>query len=455
MEYSEFLESKAQSDKYEGFDPVFMPDSAFDFQQYLIDWSLRKGRAANFDDCGLGKTLMQLVVAENIVRKRNKAVLLLTPLAVSQQTIKEASKFGMEARKAIPGEIWKGINVTNYEQLHKFDFNNFSGVICDESSILKNFNGSTKALITDFMRKVEYRFLYTATAAPNDHIEFGTSSEALGGLGYIDMLNKFFKNDQNNSAQGRIHGQMIKWRLKGHAEEAFWKWICAWAKAIRKPSDIGFDDTRFILPELIEREIVVKSDHINDGELFHTVACGLFEQRKEAKRLLNDRCETAANLVNDSGKPAIVWCHRNDEGDLLEKLIPDCQQVSGRDKDESKEEKFNDFVAGKTRVLVTKPKIGAWGLNFQHCAHEVFFPSHSYEQYYQGVRRCWRFGQEKAVTVDVVATEGEVGIMKNLQRKSNQADEMFANLVREMNQGSNLKRSSYKSNKVELPSWIK
>lgn len=449
-----FLESKAQSDKYEGFDPVFMPDAAFDFQKYLIDWSLRKGRAANFDDCGLGKTLMELTVAENIVRKRNKPVLLLTPLAVSGQTIREAEKFGMEARKADAVNKFIGINVTNYEQLHKFNPDDFAGVICDESSILKNFNGSTKAEITQFMRKIEYRFLYTATAAPNDSIEFGTSSEALGGLGYMDMLNRFFKNDQNNSATGRAYCQQLKWRLKGHAEQAFWQWICTWAKAIRKPSDIGFNDDRFMLPELTENEHIVLTDHIDDGQLFSFAAIGLKEQREEAKRSINDRCQKVAELVNNTGKPALVWCHRNDEGDLLEKLIPDAIQVSGKDKDESKEEKFMSFVDGSSRILITKPKIGAWGLNFQHCAHEVFFPSHSYEQYYQGVRRCWRFGQTKPVVIDVVATEGEMGILKNLQRKSNQADEMFDNLVKEMNSNSEVKRDIYKSKRVEIPEWI-
>lgn len=452
--YLKFLESKAQSDKYEGFDPIFIPDAAFDFQEYLIDWSLRKGRAANLDDCGLGKTLMQLTVAENIVRKRNKPVLLLTPIAVSGQTIRESEKFGMESFKANPDNIKTGINVTNYEQLHKFNPDDFAGVICDESSILKNFNGATKNEITQFMRKIEYRFLYTATAAPNDYIEFGTSSEALGGLGYVDMLNKFFKNDLNNSAQGRAYGQQLKWRLKGHAERAFWKWICTWAKAIRKPSDIGYDDSRFVLPELIENEHTVKVNNQDDGQLFSFAAIGLKEQREEAKRSIAERCQKVADLVNHTGNPALVWCHRNDEGDLLEKLIGDSVQVSGKDKDESKEEKFLSFVNGYSRVLITKPKIGAWGLNFQHCSHEVFFPSHSYEQYYQGVRRCWRFGQKNPVTIDVVATEGEIGILKNLQRKARQSDDMFDNLVKEMNSTLEIKRSSYNTIKLDIPKWI-
>lgn len=454
-DYLNFLESKAHSDQYHGFDPVFMPDAAFDFQQYLIDWSLRKGRAANFDDCGLGKTIMQLTVAENIVRKRNKPVLLLTPLAVSSQTIREAEKFGIEARKAIPGQLWKGINIINYEQLSKYDCNDYAGVICDESSILKSFNGKIKAEITEFMRRTEFRFLYTATAAPNDYIEFGTSSEALGGLGYMDMLNRFFKNDQNNSASGRMYGDVVKWRLKGHAEKAFWQWICTWSKAIRKPSDIGFSDNNFILPELIEQEHIVDVDYIDSGMLFKMPAIGLKEQRQEAQRGINERCEKIAELVKNTGKSALIWCNRNNEGDLLEKMIPDSIQVSGRDSDNAKEEKFLSFVDGSARILITKPKIGAWGLNFQHCAHQIFFPSHSYEQYYQGVRRSWRFGQKNAVNIDIVATEGEIGILKNLQRKSDQADKMFDNLVAEMNANSDIKRSNYKSIKnLEIPKWI-
>lgn len=447
MLYDDFLAKKAQSDIYSGFDPVFMPDCAFDFQKYLIDWSVRKGRAANFDDCGLGKTLMQLSVGENIVRKKNKPVLLLTPLAVSQQTIAEGEKFGIEAFKADPNNIRTGINVTNYEQLHKFDPNNFIGVICDESSILKSFDGKTKQEITQFMRKVEFRGLYTATAAPNDYIEFGTSSEALGGLGYVDMLNKFFRNDLNNSAQGRAFGQQLKWRLKGHAERDFWRWICSWAKAVRRPSDIGFSDDKFVLPELHLNNHIVETG-------LDRAACTLKEQREEAKKTIEERCVKVWELVNDSNDYAIVWCHRNDEGDLLEHIIPDAIQVSGSDSPEAKEEKLLSFQKGQSRVLVTKPKIGAWGLNFQHCAHQTFFPSHSYEQFYQCIRRSLRFGQTRSVKVDIVCTNVELNVLDNVKRKSDQADQAFKNLITEMNNASKIDRSQYQPTKMEMPSWI-
>lgn len=448
MNYSEFLERKSQSDVYHGFDPVFMPDAAFDFQKYLIDWSLRKGRAANFDDCGLGKTLMQLTFAENIVRKFNQPVLILTPLAVSPQTITEGEKFGISVHKANPDKIVKGINIINYEQLSKYRPGDFRAVVCDESSILKSFDGKIKSEITQFMRKVEFRALYTATAAPNDYIEFGTSSEALGGLGYVDMLNKFFKNDMSNSAQGRAFGQSIKWRLKGHAELDFWKWICSWAKAVRTPSDIGFSDIGYVLPELIERDHVI-STGIEASQVT------LEDQRNNAKLTVTERCEKAASLVNFTHDFAIVWCHRNDEGDLLEKLIPGSVQISGKDSDKVKEEKFNGFQNGFIRVLITKPKIGAWGLNFQHCNHQVIFPSHSYEQIYQCVRRSWRFGQKRPVTVDIVCTDIEGNILQNLKNKQLKAETAFKNLVTEMNNPKQLNRTAYNELNLEIPQWIK
>lgn len=396
MGYKEFLKAKTQLGGNYGFKPLYMPSDLFDFQQSLVDWSLRKGKAALYEDCGLGKTFQQLVWAENIVRKTNKPVLVLTPIAVSYQTSMEASKFGIEARRSPDGKVHTGINITNYERLHYFNPSDFSGVVCDESSILKSFDGKYKSAITEFMRKVPYRLLCTATAAPNDYIELGTSSEALGELGYMDMLGKFFKNDQNSIKATRSKrfekpSQMFndsgKWRFKGHAETPFWKWVCSWARAVRKPSDLGFDDKQFILPELIENEHRVEVPAYANGLLVPLPAVGLREQREERRNTITQRCEKVASLVNDTGKPAIVWCHMNDEGDMIEKIIPDAVQVSGKDSDESKEEKFIAFSKGNIRVLITKPKIGAWGLNFQHCNHMTFFPSHSFEQYYQGVRR--------------------------------------------------------------------
>lgn len=463
MNYQDFLNNKSQSDWNDGFDPIWIPDFLFGFQKILTEWAIKRGRCALFEDCGLGKTPQQLVWAENVVRFTNKPVLILTPLAVSHQTILEAEKFKIEAHRSHDGKIHSGINVANYERLHYFNADDFAGVVCDESSILKSFDGAYRKEITEFMRKVRYRLLCTATAAPNDYIELGTSSEALGELGYTDMLGRFFKNDQNTIKptiylnRGRDFWKLMegaKWRFKGHAEGPFWRWVCSWARAVRKPSDIGCDNDGFILPPLTEQEHLVASENLVPGMLFAIPAIGLKEQRQERRRTYKERCEKVAELVRDTGRQALVWCHLNDEGDLLEQIIPDGIQISGRDSDESKEEKFISFVRGGIRVLITKPKIGAWGLNFQHCSHITFFPSHSFEQYYQGVRRCWRFGQKNPVHVDIITTEGEAQVLKNLQRKAVAADNMFSNLVGYMNDSIHIDRGQVFPEKERIPAWL-
>jgi hypothetical protein len=456
MDYEDFIRSKMHTGADSGFDPVFMPDFLFDYQKSLIEWAVRKGRAALYADCGLGKTPMGLVYASNVARKANKPVLYLTPLAVGMQTIREAEKFGIQARLCRDGVILPGdhIVVTNYERLHYFNPNDFAGVVCDESSCIKNFSGVRSGEISSFMRKVPYRLLQTATAAPNEYIELGTSSEALGYMGHMDMLNRFFKNDLNNSATGRMRGEVIKWRLKGHAEDHFWRWVCSWARAIRRPSDIGFEDGRHVLPALREVEHLVEVNSLADGFLFALPAVGLKEQREEIRRTINERCEKAASLVNHTGQPAVCWANLNDEGDLLEKLIPDAVQVSGKDSDDAKEEKLMAFADGKARALITKQKIAGWGMNWQHCNHMTEFPTHSYEGYYQKVRRFWRFGQSRDVTVDIVTTEGERGIMKNMQRKADQADKMFSRLVAEMNNAMAIDRKNEYNKPVQLPAWL-
>lgn len=457
ISYNDFIDSKSQLDIDSGFDPVFMPNFLFDFQKHLIMWAVKKGRAAIFSDCGTGKTPMQLVWAENVVRKTNKNVLIATPLSVGHQTIEEAEKFGIEAKRSNDGKVHKGITITNYEKLHLFNWKDFDGFVGDESSILKNFKGARKQVVTEFMKKLSYRLLCTATAAPNDYIELGTSSEALGEMGYVDMLGRFFKNTQSNCAlktQYRQRGDVAPlWIFKKHAEQIFWKWICSWARAMRKPSDLGFDDRDFILPELIERETVVKCSRPFNGKLFVEMAQGLREQREERRITLTERCECAAEKAS-SHNTSVVWCHLNDEGDLLEKIIPDSKQVKGAQSDEKKEEIFKAFSDGKIKKIITKPKIGAFGLNWQHCSHMTFFPSHSYEQYYQGVRRCWRFGQKQPVTVDIITTEGELNVLKNLQRKSKAAEKMFDNLIGYMNQSLSIKEKNNHIKKEIIPPWL-
>jgi hypothetical protein len=454
MSYEHFLFSKSHDNTMSGFKPNFMPDFLYPHQAALVDWSVNKGKSAIFIDCGMGKTPISLVWAENVARKTKGRVLILTPLAVSMQFEDEGRKFDIPVVRS-SGELPdSGIVVTNYEKLDKFRPSDFAGVVCDESSILKNYSGSRKGEITDFMKKIKYRLLDTATAAPNDYHELGTSSEALGYLGYMDMLNRFFKNDLNNSASGRMRGEVIKWRLKGHAEQPFWRWVCSWARAARKPSDLGFDNGDFDLPPLTEECHPVHVKTLADGMLFDLPAHGLKEQREERRRSITERCEKMAEIINSTKRPALAWCHLNDEGDLLEHLIPDCVQVSGKDSDDAKEEKLMGFQKGKYRVLVTKPKIGAWGLNFQHCNHVLTFPSHSFEQYYQSIRRCWRFGQKNPVHVDIITTEGEQDVLKNLQRKAKQANEMFSNLVQEMNKELSIERINRHTKTTGIPQWL-
>jgi hypothetical protein len=458
--YAKFIQDKAQRITEYGFAPKGdLPGFLFDFQKTLVDWSLRKGRSAIYADCGLGKTAIELVWSDYVVRHTNRAVLLLTPLAVTAQTIAEGEKFGIKASRAVPGQSFTpGIYVTNYQRLHHFDSSDFVGVVCDESSILKSFEGVTRAAVTEFMRTKPYRLLCTATAAPNDYIELGTSSEALGHLGFMDMLSRFFKNNRNNCATNPFGKdsatRMPQWRFRGHAEKPFWRWVCSWARAVRKPSDIGGDDRPFVLPELVERVHRVRAVKPRDGMLFSVPAVGLQEEREERRRTLTERCEMAAQLV-DTGRPAVCWAHLNDEADLLEKLIPDAIQVSGRDDDDEKEAKFEAFTKGQTRVLVIKPVIGAHGLNWQHCAHMTTFGGHSFEQHYQAVRRFWRFGQKSTVVADNVVSDGECAVLENLQRKMRQADHLFAELVAHMRDEMALSRTPVNYDKKEsVPSWL-
>ncbi len=455
MNYNDFLESKSNKNKQHGFKPLFMPDYLFDFQEALVDWAVRKGRDAIFADCGLGKSPMELVWGENVCQKTNGKVLLLTPLAVGYQMEREAEKFDISAKRFGHQTDKTHIVIANYEKLHYFDPKDFTGVILDESSILKNFKGKIKHQINIFMRKIKYRLLATATAAPNDFIELGTSSEALGYMGYMDMLGRFFVNDQNNCAQntrGRFK-EATKWRLKGHAETHFWRWVTSWARAMRKPSDMGFDDTKFILPELIENEHRLDIARPPVDMLFSLPANGLKEVRDERRATIRDRCEQVAEIVNNTNEYAAIWCNLNDEGDLLAKLIPDAIQVSGKDNDDQKENKLVSFTSGNDRVLITKPKIGAWGLNWQHCNHVTFFPNYSYEQYYQAIRRCWRFGQKKKVHVDLIYTQGDANSVNNLRRKQQQADTMFTNLVKEMNSPLDINNISEFKERTEVPAW--
>ncbi len=447
-DYEKFLHGKSQTNVMQGFDPLWIPDFLFPFQKCLVDWAVRKGKAAIYADCGLGKTPLQLVWAENVVRKTNKPVLVLTPLAVSAQTVREGEKFGIECRQSRDGKVVKGINVTNYERLHYFDPDQFSGVVCDESSAIKMFGSKRQKGVTEFLRRMQYRLLCTATAAPNDFIELGTSSEALGQMGRMDMLGTFFLNDEDS-----LHPIWwgARWRMKKHAEKVFWRWVCSWARALRKPSDLGFDDRGFDLPPLKYHQHIVESPLEREGfGLLEAVT--MKEQRAEQRATIEARCEKVTELLKTG--TAVAWCHLNPEGDLLRKFIKGSEQVSGSDRDEEKEEKFLAFSQGQIRCLVTKPKIGCFGLNWQHCNLMTFFPTHSYEQMYQSVRRCWRFGQKKPVNVHVVTTPGETRILRNMERKSANADKMFSELIRYMNEAMTINKDKTHDKKVKAPQWL-
>lgn len=643
--YAEFIERKSQLTGDGGFEPLWIPDFLYDFQKALVEWSIRKGNSAIFADCGLGKTPIQLVWSENVIRKTNGKVLIIAPLAVSAQTVREAEKFGIDCRASKDGTVHPNITVTNYERLHYFDPDAFSGVVCDESSAIKQFGGKRRKQVIQFMHKTPYRLLCTATAAPNDYIELGTHSEALGIMGQVDMLSTFFRSPDNAnylSCKAGDFWNKQKWMFKAHAELEFWRWVCSWARALRRPSDLGFNDSRFVLPPLEVEQTVVKCNRLLPGELFPVVAKSLKEQRAERRLTINERCEMTRKKVMEHDR-SIIWCHINDEGDALEKIIPNAIQIAGKDSDEYKEaaiewfcgykcicnnELFCDKLAawktkkqdtgkdttqsiesnglqnrahinksienagrdicspgysgientsestdgkqpspemrdgenytrgmngegskrankpkngrqetqtrdsrkdsknmgspqrytsqsmkskkdcvlsaGKSpsdstltiatprgisedysaktaimdsgssattqkestapqcicghasgiRRLISKPRIAGFGLNLQHCNHMTFFPSHSFEQYYQGVRRCWRFGQKHPVHVDVITTEGEAGVTANLHRKAEAADKMFQRLVDEMNNATRKNIVTVFGNKMEVPSWL-
>lgn len=445
--YAEFISAKTHCGTDHGFDPSWMPDSLFPFQVSLVEWACRKGRAAIFADCGLGKTPMQLTWAENVARKADGRVLILTPLAVAFQTVHEGAKFGIEVTHRRDGlRDGDRIIVTNYERLHYFKPDDFAGVVCDESSCLKNFDGETRKAITDFMRKRPYRLLCTATAAPNDYVELGTSSEALGVMERKHMLAQFFTHDG---------GDTSKWRIKGHAREhLFWRWVCSWARACRKPSDLGFDDGAFALPALSVNSHVVSALKPMDGYLFDLPAVGLDEQRNDLRRTIDERCGMAADLCNAHDDPSVCWTNLNAEADAITKATRGAVNVQGSDSDDAKEDAFTAFAKGDIRVIVSKPSIAGFGLNWQHCAHMTFFPSHSYEQYYQCMRRCWRFGQRRAVRVDMVTTDGQQNVLRNMERKAQAASMMFEQLVSLMHEELHITRTTGYTKNEEVPSWL-
>ncbi len=455
MEYSKFIENKKHTIGNFGFKPKWFPNIAFDFQKYVIEKSVEKGRIANFLDTGLGKTLVQLSEAYNVVLNTNKKVLILTPLAVAFQFLKEAEKIGIDdIEYSKDGKHSKKIVICNYERLHYFDASDFVCLMLDESSILKNFDGKIKNQINSFIKKLPYRFLSTATPSPNDFIELGTSSEALGYMGYMDMLGKFFKSNQNSiDSNNRNIGS--KFYLKPHAEKDFFAWVNQWSMMIKMPSDIGFSDDKYKLPELIVNSNVVRNTALMEEEgqllLFTNKAKNMMEIRKAQRATIDLRCQKAVDLAKD--KTSVYWVNLNDEGDIINKLDSDAVQIKGAMSIDKKEEILIDFAEGKIKRLITKAKMTGMGLNWQHCNHSVFFPTWSYEQFYQATRRFWRFGQDKPVTIDLVTSDGQERIIETLQQKTQKAKDLYENLVKNVNSSFNHEYKEFNKN-VKLPSFI-
>lgn len=453
--YQEFLETKRHLLGSFGFEPNYIPDIAFDFQKEIISRAVKKGRMAIFADTGLGKTLIQLSIAKNIIQHTNKKVLILTPLAVAFQFILEAEKMSIDdVEYCKDGNHSKKIVICNYERLHYFNSQDFVGVILDESSILKNFDGKIKIEVTNFVKKIPYRFLSTATPSPNDFIELGTSSEALGYMGYIDMLTKFFKNNQNSvDSNNRNIGE--KFYLKPHAEKDFFAWVNQWCVMVKMPSDLGYSDENYNLPPLIINKHVVKNQSLIDlngqVQMFTPIAKSITEVRFEQKQTEQKRCEKAFELAN--GKTSVYWCNTNNESSILKSLDSEAVEIIGSQSIEKKEDILKAFASGEIKRLITKAKMTGMGLNWQHCNHSVFFPTWSYEQYYQAIRRFWRFGQKNEVVVDMVISDGQTRVLEALQQKTQKAIELHKNLTKNVNQDFTHKTKEFNKTIIK-PSFL-
>lgn len=427
--YSTFLADKLARDPDTGFDVGDLSDALYPFQQHVVRWALRRGRAAVFADCGLGKTPMQLEWARRVVEHTGGDVLVLAPLAVASQTAREGAKFGIDVTVAREAhDLRDGINVANYERLAKLMEREWAGIVLDESSILKSYDGKTRRELTDFAQSIPFRLACTATPAPNATDELANHAEFLGVLTGKEMLALYFTQDGNTT-----HA----WRLKGHARRPFWRWLASWAVAARRPSDLGFENDGFVLPPLTIKQTTVAPSDTGGLALFNVEASTLAERREARRHSLTERVAEAARLVNASDEPWLVWCDLNAESEALVRAIPGAVEVRGSMTSEAKEQALTDFSEGRVRVLVSKPSICGFGMNWQHCARMIFVGlSDSYEQFYQAVRRCWRFGQTREVVAHVVTSEAEGAVVRNIERKERQAAEMMDQLVHHMHEAA-------------------
>lgn len=428
--YKDFLKSKMIVAPESGFDVQKdkINHCLFEWQSDIVRWALKKGKAALFEDCGLGKTIQQLEFAEKVSEREHKPVLIVAPLAVADQTRREGKRFGYEVTVCrTQDDVRAGINITNYEMLSHFEADKFCGVVLDESSILKNYSGTIRTEIIEMFHNTPYKLSCTATPAPNDYMELGNQAEFLGVMSRGEMLSTFFIHDG---------GETSKWRLKGHAEDEFWKWLATWAVVLTSPADLDYDARGYNLPDKITIEHTVHSEQetaVGENVSMFVVTAKTLNERRGARRdSLEARCQKAADLVAEKpDEQWLIWCDLNDESGTLAEMIPGAAEVRGSDSPEYKAKMLNGFTVGEVRYMVSKPSIAGFGLNWQNCHNMIFVGlSDSYEMMYQAVRRCWRFGQKQTVFVHIVISDAEGAVKENIERKERQADRMTAEMVK-------------------------
>lgn len=452
-DYEAFIRSKAAADVPTGFAPSQLGAHLFDFQAAIVDWACKRGRAAIFADTGLGKTAMQAEWARQVAAHTGGRVLILAPLCVAHQTVEEESKFGTAIKYCRKESQADGdLIITNYEMVEHFDVQDYAGVVLDESSILKSHDSKTRAKIIEMFGRTPYRLSCTATPSPNDHMELGNQAEFLGVMSAVEMLAMYFIHDGGDTAQ---------WRLKGHGKQRFWEWMSTWSVCVRNPADLGFDGSRYILPGLKMHEHTIDVQEALPGQLFAGIAQTLTERRDAKRKSMQERVGIASGLVNSHKRPAIVWCHLNDESRALSAAIPDAVEVTGSMSADEKEAVIMAFTHGEKRVIVTKPSIAGFGMNWQHCADMVFAGlDDSFESFYQAVRRCYRFGQTEVVNVHLVSSSAEGAVKANLERKQAQANDMAESMVAHMREltkqiikGSTVEKSEYKRDVAKGEGW--
>lgn len=460
MNYIDFLQSKQIKSYSSGFDCSDFNPMLFEWQKKISRWGLRKGKCAYFEECGLGKTAQQLEFADKVHKETNMPVLILAPLAVAKQTAdSEASKFGYSVnicRKQ--SDVINGINITNYEMVEHFNSEKFSGIVLDESSILKSYTSKTKKYLVDAFKNTPYKLCCTATPSPNDFTELGNHAEFLGIMSRTEMLATFFVHDG---------GSIQDWRLKGHAKSAFFEWVASWACCLTNPADLGFDGSGYILPKLNIIEHTVKSKNMTDSNgqmrLYANSSLSLSERRQARKDSLYERTKIVAEIANKIDGQVLVWCDYNDESALSTQMINKAVEVKGSDSDEHKTNSMLDFSNGKIKCLVSKPKIAGWGMNWQNCSNIIFNGlSDSFEAFYQAVRRCYRFGQKNEVNVHIVTSEAEGAVKANIERKQADAERMTKELVKytkdilkaDISGTARISEQYYAKKQIEIPSWI-